>query len=167
MCQDSTSVPVDTMIHRKVTLHRVPVVLRVTGQVVFGVLGGGIGAITGRIHPAIGGVGWTVGSAFGVFALGDGGTHRGSYLWTLAAGAGTILAWTPALVNARGIEAIGPAIGAGFTSLIAEIVVYHVTEEDPADQKVSVDVIPGILNNRSVGELSCDDGWSVTVRIVI
>jgi hypothetical protein len=167
MCQDSTSVPVDTMMHRRVTLHRVLVVLRVTGQVAFGFLGGIIAAQTGRIHPAIGGVGWTVGSAFGVFALGDGGTHRGSYLWTLAAGTGTMLVWTPALINARGFEAFAPIFGAGVTSLIAEIVVYHVTEDEPADQKLTIGITPGMSMGTSVRLPSNMQGCTVSIRLAL
>lgn len=112
--------------------------LRVAGQVVFGLVGGACGAIFTKVHPVLGGTGWVIGSSFGVFALGDLGTERGSYWWTLAGGAATALAWTPSLAKARGLEAGIMAGLAIATSLTAEIITYHVTEKDPSAIAVSV-----------------------------
>ena len=95
----------------------------------------GVGAFTGlgglvlaKIHPVVGALGWIAGSSFGVYNMGDEGTGRGQYWWTAAAGAGVVLAFTPALARTEGI---GAAIGITVTmlaSLAAEIIVYHITE---------------------------------------
>jgi hypothetical protein len=112
----------------------------------------GVGAFTGlgglalaKIHLVVGGIGWVAGSSFGVYSVGDDETGRGHFWWTAAAGAGVVLAFTPALARTEGI---GAAIGAGMTmvaSLAAEIIVYHITE-DPLVPRASLSV--GFLDSR-------------------
>jgi hypothetical protein len=148
--------------------HQIPIVLRVAGQIGFGALGGSIGSLAGKIHPVIGGVGWTVGSSFGVFAIGDGGTHRGSYLWTLTAGAATLLAWTPAMSKSRGdLETGLLLVGAGLTSLAAEIVVYYITEDEPSDQELTIGITPGTSMGTSVRLPSNMEGCTVSIRLAL
>ena len=106
----------------------------------------GVGALTGlgglvlaKIHLVVGGIGWIAGSSFGVYSMGDEETGRGHFWWTAAAGAGVVLAFTPALARTEGMGAV---IGAGMAmvaSLAAEIIVYHITE-DPLVPRASLSV---------------------------
>jgi hypothetical protein len=89
-------------------------------------------------------VGWTFGSSFGVFAIGNSATRAGSYWWTFSGGAVVVLAWTPAMINSRGLDGAMTMAGAAFTSLISEIVVYYISEGNPVDQRVRVYLSPTV-----------------------
>jgi len=139
--------------------------MRVVGQAFFGVVGGVAGGILVKVHPVLGGVGWTVGSAFGVYAIGDRGSGRGSYWWTFAGGAATVLAFTPAM--SKGGLGGGFAVGyAALTSLIAEIVVYHLTEKDQP-QKVNVWVTPSAQRWTRESPSMNQSGWTLTVQVLL
>jgi hypothetical protein len=111
----------------------------VVSQVGVGLLTGSGGLALTGIHPIVGGVGWIVGSSYGVYAIGDEGTGRGDFWWTAAAGSGVVFALTPALVGNKGIGGV-MAAGLGIVaSLTAEIIVYHITEA-PFIPRASVSV---------------------------
>jgi hypothetical protein len=114
----------------------------------------GVGALTGlgglalaKIHLVVGGIGWIAGSSFGVYSIGDEGTGRGQYWWTAAAGAGVVLAFTPALARTEGMAAAIGVSMAMIASLAAEIIVYHITE-GPLVPRASFSV--GFLDSRMV-----------------
>jgi hypothetical protein len=115
----------------------------VSAQFFVGTMGGLAGLILTKVHPVVGGIGWIVGSSFGVYSVGDAGTGRGDFWWTAAAGTGMVLVFTPYMAsNDPGAAIAGAA--AILTSLIAEIVAYHITE-GPTVPQVSMSV--GYLNS--------------------
>jgi len=99
----------------------------VTLQVGTGLLLGSAGMTLAKIHPVVGGLGWIAGSSYGVYSMGDMGTGRGDFLWTMGAGTCAVLLLTPAMVRGGSFTAIGVA-AAALGSIVAEIVVYHATE---------------------------------------
>jgi hypothetical protein len=119
----------------------------VASQVGVGALTGLGGLLLAKIHPVVGGLGWIVGSSFGVYSIGDAGTGRGDYWWTAAAGAGVVAAFTPALARDNGIGGAIVVSMAMITSLAAEIIVYHITER-PLVPGASLSV--GFLDSRLV-----------------
>jgi hypothetical protein len=102
-------------------------------QFLVGTMGGSAGLILTKIHPVVGGVGWIVGSSFGVYSIGDQGTGRGDYWWTAAAGTALVLAFTPAMAS-NDIGGVMAVAGGMVGSLVAEIVAYHLTEGPPVPQ---------------------------------
>jgi hypothetical protein len=119
----------------------------VAGQVCVGLLTGLGGLMLSQIHPVVGGVGWIVGSSYGVYSIGDEGTGRGNFWWTAAAGTGTVLAFAAGLPQHTGIDAVIFFGIAAVTSLAAEIVVYFITEGSMTAQP-SVSVV--FTNSRVV-----------------
>ncbi len=117
----------------------------VASQVGVGALTGLGGLVLAKIHPIVGGIGWSAGSSFGVYSIGDAGSGRGDYWWTAAAGAGAIVAFTPALARNDGIGVVIGVSMAMVASLAAEIVVYHITER-PLVPGVTLSV--GFLDSR-------------------
>ena len=100
----------------------------VSMQTFVGTLGGLAGVTLIKVHPVVGGIGWIVGSSFGVYSVGDEGTGRGNFWWTSVAGTVIVLAFTPSMAEARGIGVVFSVGAAMITSLLAEIIVYHITE---------------------------------------
>ncbi len=105
----------------------------IAGQIAVGAMGGMVGTTFTYAHPVAGGVGWILGSSFGVYAIGNAGTGRGSFRWTALAGTGAVIPFIPGMSKGD--------IGAGFyaaaamlTSLVAEIVVYYITEAPIPDK---------------------------------
>jgi tryptophan-rich sensory protein len=147
--------------------NRSPIPIRVIGQVAFGAVGGIAGALLTKVHPVAGGIGWTFGSSFGVFAMGDQGTGRGSYWWTFTAGAMSALAWTPVMVNGRGLDAGAAVAGAILTSLVSEIVVYHLTEGDGPSQKVKVSFSPSTMQRARQDIQSGEMIYTLSVRVLL
>jgi hypothetical protein len=103
-------------------------------QVLVGAMGGLAGATLAKIHPVVGGVGWIVGSSFGVYSIGDEGTGRGDFWWTSAAGTAVVLVFTPTLAKSRDLGAVFALGAAMMTSLAVEIVAYHIAEGPLAPQ---------------------------------
>jgi hypothetical protein len=106
---------------------------------------GGLGgyaslAILSNIHPVAGGIGWVAGSSYGVYIVGDWGTGRGNFPWTIGVGAGVVLAWTPLMTQ----PGSGRDLAAGLailTSLVGELVTYHATE-DVVVRRVTLEIVP-------------------------
>ncbi len=110
----------------------------VLGQVAIGTMGGMVGATFANAHPVAGGVGWIMGSSFGVYAIGDATTGRGNYWWTAIAGTAGVIPFVPGMTQG-GLGAAFAAGAAMLTSLIAEIVVFYITEA-PAPETFSYDI---------------------------
>jgi hypothetical protein len=136
--QDTAALPIDSsVVHRSFGR----TVGLVGTQVLVGMMGGFAGALLAKIHPVAGGIGWIVGSSFGVYSVANDGRGEGSYWWTIAAGTGVVLAFTPSIAEGGDIAGAYAAAVAMLVSLAAEIVAYHISESPPQPH-VSVSVSP-------------------------
>ena len=97
-------------------------------QIFVGTMGGVAGLTLTKVHPIVGGIGWIVGSSFGVYSIGDEGAGRGDFWWTSAAGTAIVLAFTPSIAETKGLGVLFAVGAAAIASLLAEIIVYHITE---------------------------------------
>jgi hypothetical protein len=70
------------------------------------------------------------------------------------------------MINSRGLDGAMTMAGAAFTSLISEIVVYYVSEGNPADQRVRVYLSP-TFDATALHTPKSPGGYAMTISLLL